>query len=131
MSNINSLLGKKALAPLRGTYAGLVTKYEAVDNSNGGYIRVTFKLVDREYQHVIFPTGNQVDYFVSAIAQQLEGNGTAAYGLTLGELLEELKTHPIKLYFSWSDVHNRLNCSFHAPAPTAAATVDFTAITGV
>lgn len=134
-----SLLDKKVIVPkkLNGLYSVTVLDYTEVENSQGGYIKVTFKVTeDRNYDYVIFPSesdgilddngnlrvtkwtdvagkehkGSQFNYVISSLASQLDMNDE----LDLATLLDAAKETPVGLNFSYNQDLGKMNVAFKA-----------------
>lgn len=132
-----SLLNKKVMVPekLNGLYSCTVLNYSEVENENGGYIKVTFKITEhRSYDYVIFPSesdglldehgnlrvakwideagkehkGSQYNYVISSLSSQLDMHGD----LDLVNLLEAAKETPIGVMFTYNQDLGKPNVSF-------------------
>lgn len=131
------LLNKKIIVPerLNGLYQATVLSYTDVENREGGYTKITFKVTEnRNFDYIIFPSdsdglrdsngnlritkwvdeagiehkGSQYNYVMSSLASQLNVDGE----LTLTDLLDKAKTEPIGIEFSFNEDVGRMNASF-------------------
>lgn len=117
---MNNLFTQKVLPALSGKREATVKSYENIKNTNGGYLKVTFKLKDRDYGFNIFPgkgeaAGKQINYIASAIRKQL---GKESESLSLIEVLDLAKETPISIWFSYNSEFNTMNVAFHESQPT-------------
>lgn len=121
-----SVFTNKVLPALKGKHEAKVKSFREVENAQGGYLEVIFKLQDRDYTLNIFPgrgdtTGRQVNYITGAIRRQL---GKEQEALSLTEVLEIAKTTPINIWFSYSQEYGRMNVNFHEPVSIGEADLD-------
>lgn len=141
-----SLLNTKVIVPekLNGLYSCTVLNYTEVENTKGGYVRVTFKITDnRNYDYIIFPSesdglldengnlrvtkwtdaagkehkGSQYNYVISALSSQLDMAGE----LDLVVLLEAAKEKPVGIAFNYNYDLGRMNVSFRELAESEGA----------
>lgn len=91
-----------------GAYTARLAKYDNVENEKGGYIKVTFKLDDREISEVIFPSS--ANYFFGCLRKQL---GLEEEDTTYEELLELAQKKDIKLWISYNNYGR--NVAYHEP----------------
>ena len=83
---------------LEGAYKTKVTNIGSyIKNDRGGYIQVTFEVNNRELKQNIL--SSQVEYFVNLLSKKLD---KPEGGYNLIDLLEELKTTPIELHWSYN-----------------------------
>lgn len=101
-----------------GSYTARIAKYENVDNEQGGFLRITFKLADREITEVIFPNKSAV-YFFGCLRKQL---GLEDEDVTYEELLEEAKKNNITLWISYNNFGR--NVQYHEPVVKEDVDVD-------
>ena len=123
-----SIFANKVLPTLNGKRSALVKSYREVENTNGGYMEVIFKLEDRDTTYNIFPgkdatAGKQVNYVTSAVRRQL---GKDEESLSLIDVLELAKTNPINIWFGYNQAFNRMDVTFHDTTPIESAVADDT-----
>lgn len=133
-----SLLDKKVTIPekLNGLYSCTVLDYTEVENTQGGYIKVTFKVTEnKNYDYIIFPSesdglldengnlrvtkwtdvagnehkGSQFNYVISSLASQL---GVEGEETNLPDLLDIAKETPVGINFSYNQDLGKMNVSF-------------------
>ena len=92
-----------------GAYKARLTSYDNVENEKGGYIKVTFKLDDREISEVIFPSS--ANYFFGCLRKQL---GLEEEDTTYEELLNSAKKKDITLWISYNNYGR--NVAYHEPS---------------
>lgn len=104
-----SLLQRKVLPTLKGSYDAKIVFYDEIENEQGGYIKLGLGLDDRTYTYCVFPS--QIDYLTSALKRQLHVD----YETTVEELLDLAQEKTITVWFSYNQEYGRMNVAFHEP----------------